>query len=96
MTFSKNRIYKTIDAEVQCDQTLLFEYSFETEAITCILLDFSLTVKAATLKFISGCGRLFHLLRKGNQVFSFLSRANVRAFHENPNRIHTELTFINP
>ena len=23
-----------------------------------------------------------------------MSRANVRAFHENPNRIHTELTFI--
>ena len=23
-------------------------------------------------------------------------RANVRAFHENPNRIHTELIFINP
>ena len=27
---------------------------------------------------------------------SCLGRANVRAFHENPNRIHTELTFINP
>ena len=32
----------------------------------------------------------------GLTVISFLSRANVRAFHENPNRIHFELTFINP
>ena len=32
-----------------------------------ILLDFSLTVKAATLIFISGCGSLFHLLSKGIQ-----------------------------
>ena len=27
---------------------------------------------------------------------SFLSRAKERAFHDNPNHIHTELTFINP
>ena len=27
---------------------------------------------------------------------SCLGRANVRAFHDNPNRIHTELAFINP
>ena len=33
-----------------------------------ILIDFSLIVKAATLIFISGVVRLFHLLRKGNQV----------------------------
>ena len=26
---------------------------------------------------------------------AFFGRANVRAFHENPNLIHTELTFIN-
>ena len=34
-----------------------------------VLIDFSLTVKAATLIFISGHGvvRLFHMLRKGNQ-----------------------------
>ena len=39
--------------------------------------------------------RLFHLLKKGNQVLfiiceeltSCLGRANVRSFHENPNRI---------
>ena len=29
-------------------------------------------------------------------LISCLDRANVRAFHENPNRIHTELTFISP
>ena len=32
----------------------------------------------------------------GKELISFLSRANVRPFHENPNRIHTELTFIHP
>ena len=65
-----------------------------------ILIDFSLTVKAATLIFISGVVRLFHLLNKRNQfgeeLISCLGHANVRAFYENPNRIHTELTFINP
>ena len=33
-----------------------------------VLLDFSLTVKGATLIFISGLVRLFRLLKKGNQV----------------------------
>ena len=33
-----------------------------------LLIDFSLTVKAATLIFISGRGPAFHLLNKGNQV----------------------------
>ena len=69
-----------------------------------VLLDFSLTVKTATLVFISGCGSAISsakegksgLLYFGKELISFLSRANVRAFHENPNRIHTELTFINP
>ena len=28
------------------------------------------------------------------ELISCLGHANVRAFHENPNRIHTELTFI--
>ena len=32
----------------------------------------------------------------GEELLSCFGRANVRAFHENPNRIHTELTFINP
>ena len=69
-----------------------------------ILLDFWLTVKAATLIFISGRGSAISSAKEGKSGFiynlaeliSFLSRANVRAFHENPNRIHTELTFINP
>ena len=47
---------------------------------------------------------LCHLLRKGNQFYlyfceeliSFLSRANVHAFHESPDRIYTDLTCINP
>ena len=33
-----------------------------------VLIDFSRTVKAATLIFISGVVRLFHLLRQANQV----------------------------
>ena len=47
--------------------------------------------------------RLFHLLKKGNQVlsigkelFSCLSHANKRDFHENPDYIYDDLTFINP
>ena len=32
-----------------------------------LLIDFSLTVKVATLIFISGRGWLFHLLNKGDQ-----------------------------
>ena len=66
-----------------------------------LLLDFSLTVKAATLIFISGCGLAISSAKQGKSgsvynLVSYLSRANVRAFHETPNRIHTELTFINP
>ena len=69
-----------------------------------VLLDFSLTVKAATLIFISGrssailsakdgkSGSIYNLVK--NKI-SCLGRANVRAFHEIPNRIHTELKFIN-
>ena len=66
-----------------------------------VLLDFSLTVKAATLIFISGCGSAISSAKEGKSGFiynwvkskllSFLSRANVHVFHENP-----ELTFIHP
>ena len=73
-------------------------------AISQLLLDFSLTVKAATLIFISGCGSAISSAKEGKSGFIYnlvrvkklLSRANVRAFHENPNGIHTELTFSNP
>ena len=34
--------------------------------------------------------------RYNQVILSCLGRANLRAFHENPNRIHTEVTFINP
>ena len=60
---------------------------------------------AATLIFISGCGSAISPAEEGKSGFvynlekrkkSFLSRANVHAFHENPNRIHNELTLINP
>ena len=69
-----------------------------------VLLDFSLTVKAATLIFISGRGSAISFAMEGNSGFiynlvelrSVLGRANVHAFYANPNRIHTELTFINP
>ena len=71
------------------------------------LLDFSLTVKAATLIFISECGSDIPSAKKGKSCFiytiwyrgiesiSVLSRANVRVLHENPNRINSELTCIN-
>ena len=61
------------------------------------------SVKAVTLIFISGRGSWFHLLKKGNQVlsigkelFSCFSHAKKRDFHENPDHIFTELTYINP
>ena len=65
-----------------------------------LLIDFSLTVKAATLIFISGRGSAISSAKKGKSGFihnlveliSFLGHANVRAYHENPN----ELKFINP
>ena len=44
--------------------------------------------------FIDEIGPRFYLYF-GKELISFLSRANVRAFHEIPNRLHTELTFIN-
>ena len=52
-----------------------------------VLLDFLLTVKAATLIFISGCGSAISFAKEGKSgliyklVKSFLSRANVRVFH---------------
>ena len=58
-----------------------------------ILLDFSLTVKVATLIFISGCGSAISSAKEGKSGFiynlvksksAFFGRANVRAFHENP------------
>ena len=49
-----------------------------------ILFDFSLTVKAATLIFISGCGSAISSAEEGKSGFgkeliSFLSRASVRS-----------------
>ena len=71
-----------------------------------VLIYVSLTVKAATLIFISGRGSAISSAKQGksgsiynlvnNFKISCLGRANVRALHENPNRIHTELVFINP
>ena len=53
--------------------------------ISIILIDFSLTVKAATLIFISGCGSTTSSAKEGKSGFiynlvefiSFLGRANV-------------------
>ena len=58
----------------------------------------------ATLIFISGRGSAISSAKEGNQVLFIiwsivnkLFEPRKRAcFHENPNRIHTELTFINP
>ena len=60
-----------------------------------ILLDFSLTVKAATLIFISECGSAISTAKEGKSGFIY-NLANVRAFHENPYSIHTKLSLINP
>ena len=37
-------------------------------------------------------GSIYNLVKSWRVVWA----ANVRAFHEHPNRIRTELTFINP
>ena len=57
----------------------------------------------ATLIFISGRGSAFSSAKQGKSgsIYNLvknhcLGRANVRAFHENPNHVHTELTFIIP
>ena len=62
-----------------------------------VLIDFSLTVKAATLIFISGRGSAISSATEGKSGFiyylaknfkiRYLGRANVRAFHESPDRI---------
>ena len=58
-----------------------------------------LTVKAATLIFISGRGLAILSAKQGKSGFiykiSFLSRANMRALIENLNPLYSELTFIN-
>ena len=65
-----------------------------------VSIDFLLTVKAVTLIFISGRGSSISSAKQGKSGFSYNlvmnDRGNVRAFHENPYCIHTELTFINP
>ena len=67
-----------------------------------VLIDFSLTVKAATLLFISGRGSAFlsakqgisgSIYNLGGELISCLGRANVCAFLT---ILHTELTFVNP
>ena len=66
-----------------------------------VLIEFSLTVKAVSLIFIYGRGSDIWSAKEGKSgliyilVKSCMGRANVYAFHENPNRLHTELTFIN-
>ena len=64
-----------------------------------IVIDFLLTVKVAKLILISGRALAISSAKEGKSgsiyKVSCLGRANVYAFHENPNRLHTELTFIN-
>ena len=67
-------------------------------------MDFSLTVKAATLIFLSGLGSAISSAKQGKsglfiiwgRIIKLFGGANGDAFYENPNRIHTELTFVNP
>ena len=61
------------------------------------------SVKAVTLIFISGRGSAISSAQKGNQVlsigkelFSHANKLNKLGFHENPERIYTELTCTIP
>ena len=54
----------------QADVTLLFQYILSVgggleRPLPLVLLDFSLTVKAATLIFISGCGSAISSAKEG-------------------------------
>ena len=54
------------DRQLSCYNTL---WQITHSSLQYILIDFSLTVKAAALIFMSGRGwAKFHLLNKGNQV----------------------------
>ena len=44
---------------------------FGTSVITPVLIDFSFTVKAATLKFISGCGSAISSAKEGKSGFIY-------------------------
>ena len=69
-------------------------------SLVLIKVSFLLSVKAVILIFISRRGSAISSAKQGksgsiyNLVNKCLGRANVRAFHENPNRIHTELTLL--
>ena len=58
------------------------------------------SIKAVTLIFISGRGSAISSAQKGKSIgkelLSCFSHAKKRDFHENPDHIYTELTFINP
>ena len=58
-------------------------------------------MRAATLIFISGRGSAISSAKQGKSgsiynLVNIFGRANVCAFHENPNRIHTRVTVVNP
>ena len=72
-------------------------------SLISVLIDFSLTVKAAALISIPGRGSAIPYAKQGKSgsIYNLVKNklvvwANVGDFHENPSRIHTELTFINP
>ena len=62
-----------------CEPTLLlYQYSYNVRFTECIsangkviFLDFSLTVKAATLIFISGCGSAISSAKEGKSGFIY-------------------------
>ena len=65
-----------------------------------VLWDFLGTVKTVTLIFISGRGSAISSAKEGKSgyIYNLVKGLQVvwAAFYENPNRIHTKLTFINP
>ena len=57
------------DLDLNCLQMFSADYTSRRELL--ILLDFSLTVKAATLIFISGCGSAFSSAKEGKSGFIY-------------------------
>ena len=71
----------------------------DKRSVDCLVLgyhdqDWKVSAKSVTLRAMTLCKNLSGY--RELLLISCLGRANVRAIHENPNRIHTELRFINP
>ena len=64
----KRKAFPVLKVEISSYHT---SYEMFIRAKLCVLLDFSLTVKAATLIFISGCGSAISSASEGKSGFIY-------------------------